>query len=390
MSLKDRSSPPARVAILQVIPALEAGGAERTSIDIAAALAREGFLPLVASQGGRLEQELQATGGEMLHLETATKAPQRIVANAFALRRIIINRNVKLVHARSRAPAWSALLAARMARVPFVTTYHGIYNATNSLKHTYNSVMVRSDAVIANSEWTAAHIRRTYQHIPKHLEIIPRGVDLMVFDPAGIAPDKISTLRAQWNAAPADLVLLLPGRLTRWKGQLVLIEALGEMKRSGTIGNIRAVLAGDAQGRNTYEEELRNAIATLGLEDTVFIAGHVGDMATAYMAADIVISASTEPEGFGRVAAEAGAMARPVIATDHGGARETILPDLSGLLTPPRDAGALRAAILWMAAMGAEARAKMGRRARVHVTAHFTKEKMCADTIALYRKLIQP
>lgn len=379
-----------RAAVLQIIPALEAGGAERTTVDIAAALAREEYLPLVASQGGRLEPELLATGGEAIRMDTAAKTPQRIIANAFALRRIITKRNVKLVHARSRAPAWSAFLAARMARVPFVTTFHGIYNAANPLKHTYNSVMVRSDAVIANSEWTAAHIRREYQRIPQYLEIIPRGVDLMVFDPAGIAPDKISALRAQWGAVPSDIVLLLPGRLTRWKGQLVLIEALAELKRSGGLGHIRAVLVGDAQGRDSYEAELKAAITAAQLTGTILITGHVSDMPTAYMAADIVISASTEPEGFGRVAAEAGVMNRPVIATDHGGARETVLADTSGLLTPPGDAGALRAAIAWMAAMGEEVRAKMGQQGRAHVIAHFTKEKMCADTIALYRKLIRP
>jgi glycosyltransferase involved in cell wall biosynthesis len=389
VSAIDKNRPSACAAILQVIPALEAGGAERTTIDIAAALAREGFLPLVASEGGRLEPELLAAGGEALRMDAATKAPHRIVANAFALRSIITARNVKLVHARSRAPAWSALLAARMARVPFVTTYHGIYNATNAFKRMYNSVMVRSDAVIANSEWTAAHIRREYQHVPEHLEIIPRGVDLMAFDPAGIAPDKISTLRAQWGAMANDIVLLLPGRLTRWKGQLVLIEALADLKRNGGIGNIRAVLAGDAQGRHSYEKELDAAIAAADIDGVVHISGHVGDMATAYLAADVVISASTEPEGFGRVAAEAGAMARPVIATDHGGARETVLPDISGLLTPPGDAGALRAAIAWMAAMGTEARIKMGQRGRAHIIAHYTKEKMCADTLGLYRKLIQ-
>ena len=367
---------------------MEAGGAERTTIDIAAALAREGFLPLVASEGGRLEPELLAASGEALRMDAATKAPHRIVANAFALRSIITARNVKLVHARSRAPAWSALLAARMAR----TVRHHLSWHLQRNKRVQAHVQFGDGAQRCGDRKfrvDSAHIRREYQHVPEHLEIIPRGVDLMAFDPAGIAPDKISTLRAQWGAMANDIVLLLPGRLTRWKGQLVLIEALADLKRNGGIGNIRAVLAGDAQGRHSYEKELDAAIAAADIDGVVHISGHVGDMATAYLAADVVISASTEPEGFGRVAAEAGAMARPVIATDHGGARETVLPDISGLLTPPGDAGALRAAIAWMAAMGTEARIKMGQRGRAHIIAHYTKEKMCADTLGLYRKLIQ-
>lgn len=382
------SDPVIRPAILQIIPALDAGGAERTTIDIAHALARDGLLPLVASEGGRLEPLLEGVGGELIRMPASAKAPHTIAANAFRLAAIVRARNVKLIHARSRAPAWSALLAAEMGRTAFVTTYHGIYNATNPFKRFYNSVMVRGDAVIANSEWTASHIAAEHRIARDRLHVIPRGVDLDHFDPAGIAPDRVATLRAQWGAVADDIVVLLPGRLTRWKGQLVFIEALAGLARSGKNGGLRAVLVGDAQGRAAYETELRTAIAAAGLGDTVAIAGHTDDMALAYLAADIVVSASTDPEAFGRVAAEAGAMGRAVIATDHGGARETVVAGMTGMLTAPGDAVELTAAISQLSMMGAEGRARMGARGRSHIVEHFSLGRMCADTIALYRKLI--
>jgi glycosyltransferase involved in cell wall biosynthesis len=380
--------PDSRTAVLQVVPALNAGGVERTTVEIAAALAGDGFIPLVASAGGRMEPQLAAAGGELIRLPLDTKAPQRIFANAVHLARILRTRNVKIVHARSRAPAWSALMAARMTGVRFVTTYHGIYNAGHALKRFYNSVMVRADVVIANSQWTADHIARTYRKPPKRLVVIPRGVDLAVFDPATVAPERVGTLLEAWNARPDDIVILLPGRLTRWKGQLVLIDAIAKLAREGLLGTARAVLIGDAQGRSRYEKEIRSAIRASGLDDRVVLAHHVADMAAAYLASDIVVSASTDPEAFGRVAAEGSAMGRPVIATDHGGARETILPNESGLLTPPGDSVALAAALGQLLAAGAEGRAAMGARGRAHIADRYTVSRMCADTLALYRELI--
>ena len=377
-------------AILQVIPALDTGGAERTTLDVAAALVREGFVALVASNGGRMEDELQASGAELIRMDAASKAPHVIVSNALFLRDIIRKRGVKLLHARSRAPAWSALMAAGMAGVPFVTTYHGIYNASNPLKRFYNSVMVRADAVIANSQWTADHIARAYKKAPKRLVVIPRGVDLEYFDPASIAPDRVAQLRKAWGVSEDDFVILLPGRLTRWKGQGVLIDAMARLKRNGTLGKARAILAGDAQGRDAYESELRAQIESAGLSEHIFIAGHVNDMATAYAASDVVVSASTDPEAFGRVAAEASAMAKPVIAADHGGARETVLTNVSGFLVPPGDAEATAVALEKMMATPPHGRINMGMAGRAHITRNYSRERMCSDTIALYRSLIVP
>jgi glycosyltransferase involved in cell wall biosynthesis len=386
--LSSPASPNPRIPILQVIPALDTGGAERTAIDVAATLVQNGFNALVASNGGRLESELARAGGELIRMNVASKAPPTIFSNALALHDLVRARAVRLIHARSRAPAWSALLAARWSRIPFVTTYHGFYNASNPLKRFYNSVMVRGDAVIANSQWTADHIAREYRWRPARLAVIPRGVDLQTFDPAGISPRRVSDLRRAWNVRDDDFVVLLPGRLTRWKGQGVLIDALAVLKNQHGLGNIHAILAGDAQGRDAYESELRKSIADAGLSDQVLIAGHVSDMATAYSAADVVLSTSVEPEAFGRVAAEASAMGKPVIASDHGGARETVVPDVSGFLVAPGDATALAAAIKRIAAMSADERAQMGAAGRAHVVAKFSRERMCADTLSLYRDLL--
>lgn len=377
-----------RPAILQIVPMLDAGGAERTTVDIAAALARQGFRPLVATHGGRLVGELQRAGGEWIELAVHSKWPATLLANIGRIRRIVRRQNIKLLHARSRAPAWSAFYAARAEKIPFVTTYHGIYNAKGPVKRYYNSIMARGDAVIANSEWTAGHIRSEHSFAPKRLAVIPRGVDLERFDPARISRERVESLRASWGARQGDIVVFLPGRLTRWKGQSALIKAMGNLKQGGSGTALRAVLAGDPQGRESYKAELSALASSLGLSENLLIADHIVDMPVAYLAADIVVSASTDPEAFGRVAAEAGAMGRPVVATDHGGSREIILRDKSGLLIAPGDPLALSAAIDKLAAAGPEFRRHMGEAARAHVTSHFTVERMCADTIALYRELL--
>ena len=382
------SPEPLRPTILQVIPSLDAGGAERTTIEIAQALTDAGFSALVASEGGRMEGELKAVGGALVAMPLNTKSPVRMAANAMALRDLIRKRGVKLVHARSRAPAWSTFFAARMAHVPFVTTYHGIYNAGHPLKRFYNSVMAKGDMVIANSQWTAEHIKKEHGIDPVRLAVIPRGVDLSRFDPGGIAPDRIAAMRASWGVPQGSSVILLPGRLTRWKGQELLIAALAKLKQDGKLGNVCAVLAGDAQGRNAYVQELQASATAAGLQTVISIPGHVSDMAAAYLAADIVVSASTDPEAFGRVAAEAGAMARPVIATDHGGARETVIANVSGLLVPPGNADALATALAVMLALTPDERAAMGAKARAHIVANYSLDRMCAATLAVYRKLL--
>jgi glycosyltransferase involved in cell wall biosynthesis len=383
-------TPDSEPAILQIVPSLDTGGAERTTIDIAKALRASGIRALVVSEGGRLEPELSAAGGELIRLPAASKSPLTIWHNASALAKIIRERNVMLIHARSRAPAWSALIAARRTGIPFVTTYHGIYNAKGPLKRWYNSVMVRSDAVIANSQWTADHILSTYAVPRNRLTTIPRGLDLQRFDPRNVAPERIAALRQSWGAREGERVVLLPGRLTRWKGQTVFLKALGELNRNCRLpSDVRAVIAGDAQGRDEYANELKAGIAIEDLTEKVVLAGHITDMPAAYLAADIVVSASADPEAFGRIPPEAAAMGRPIIATDHGGSRETVLPGESGLLVKPNSARALGRALSDLLALPRADLARMGAAGRAHVAANFTVERMCAATLNLYATLIE-
>jgi len=378
-----------RPAILQIIPSLHAGGAERTTIDIAHALVAEGYAAIVASEGGRMEYELLQAGAELIRFPAATKNPLTIWQNAETLADIIRERNVVLVHARSRAPAWSAFIAARRTRIPFVTTYHGIYSGKGRLKRAYNSVMAKGDAVIANSQWTANHVLKTYPAAQARLAVIPRGLDLSYFDPAQVTPARVASLWRIWQLTGRERIVLLPGRLSRWKGQLVFIEALALLKASGRWPeDARAVIAGDTQGRSEYGSELAHAIQEADVDGIVTLTGHINDMAAAYVASSIVISASTDPEAFGRVPPEAAAMGRPVIATDHGGTRETVLVGESGLLTPPGDAVALAGSIADLLGRTPEQLAEMGARGQTHVAERFTVERMCADTLALYRKLI--
>ncbi len=377
-------------AILQIVPSLDAGGAERTTIDIAAALAREEYGALVASEGGRMEGELLRAGGELIRFPAGTKNPAAIWRNAGILAGMIRERNIALIHARSRAPAWSALIAARRTGIPFVTTYHGIYNAHGPLKRWYNSVMARGDCVIANSQWTVEHVLKTYPDARDRLVVIPRGIDLSYFDSAAVSTDRVSAIRNVWGFTGGERVVFLPGRLTRWKGQHVFAAALARLNSAGRWPkDARAVIAGDPQGRDGYAAELTRAIGEGALQESVIVAPHVSDMAAAYLASDIVVSASIDPEAFGRVPPEAAAMGRPTIATDHGGARETVLAGKSGLLVPPGDSAALADAIVKLLSLAPEQRAAMGAKGRSHIAARFTLERMCADTLAVYKRLIR-
>jgi glycosyltransferase involved in cell wall biosynthesis len=374
--------------VIQVVPRLETGGAERTTVDVANALAHAGWGSIVVSQGGRMTTQLDQRVKHVV-LPVATKNPFAIFRNAAEIANLAKARGANLIHARSRACAWSAMMAADRRKIPWVATYHGIYNAKNFLKRFYNSVMVRANAVIANSEWTAAHIRETYRLPVKRLTVIPRGVDVAHLDPSQVSRERVNAVRAAWNVRVGERVVLLPGRMARWKGQLVFVDAIARLKADGRLpADVRAVMAGDNQGRFEYADEVGVALAEKGIASIALMAGHVDDMAAAYAASDIVVSASTDPEAFGRVAAEAGAMARPVIATDHGGARETVLAGVSGLLVPPGDGAALADALANLLSRPAVNLTVMGNAGRAHIAAHYTVERMCEATIALYRDVI--
>jgi glycosyltransferase involved in cell wall biosynthesis len=375
--------------VLQVTPTLNAGGVERTTLEIADAISRAGGLALVASAGGRLESDLGAAGGELVRLPVSSKNPLTLWRNAGRLARLAAARGVNLIHARSRAPAWSALIAARRLKLPFVTTYHGVYNARTAPKRFYNSVMARGDLVIANSEFTRAHVMATYGTAPERVIAIPRGVDVQAFDAEKFDAAAIAQTRAAWDAESDSnqLVIILPARLTRWKGQLVLIDAVARLD-SRRPGSVQVIFAGDAQGRTRYVAELKSAIEVAGLGERARIVGHVDNIAAALAASDVVVLPSIEPEAFGRGAIEAQAMSRPVIAAAHGGLAETIVDGATGLLVPPGDAEALAGALERLIDMGPQARRDMGRRGRERVVANYTTAAMQAATLAVYDRLL--
>ena len=380
--------------ILQIIPRLDAGGAERTTIDIAAALVGVGARALVASVGGRLASELQAAGGVLAPFPAATKNPLAMALNAPRLARLIAEERIDLVHARSRAPAWVALGACRRTRRPFVTTYHGAYGGRSALKLFYNSVMARGDAVIANSQFTADAIERVYPFARGRLAVIPRGTDLARFAPTAVERSRVTRLRETWGAAPHERVVLLAARLTEWKGQRVLIEAAQLLKQRG-VTDVRFILAGDPQGRESYARDLDQRIRRAGLDGIVSRVGHCHDMPAALIAASVVAVPSTEPEAFGRSAVEAQAMGAMVVVSDSGAAPETVLAppetpaqERTGWRVPPGDATALADALMSALTLGASARDAIAARARTHVEANFSLRQMTEKTLAVYRAIL--
>jgi glycosyltransferase involved in cell wall biosynthesis len=372
------------LAVLQVIPELETGGAERTAVDVAAAVVRAGGRSWIATEGGRLAAEARAAGIQICQGPYASKNPFVVWRNAARLALLAKQNGIDIIHARSRAPGWSSLLAAQRARVPFVATYHGIYNVGGSAKRLYNSVMARADAVIANSQFTADHVLAEHSVVPSRLYVIPRGIDVDRFAPDKVPAERIAALRRQWQVEADRKVILLPGRLTRWKGQLVFIDALARMRSKDVL----AVLAGDAQDRDTYVDDLRSAIEREGLSERVRITGHCDDIPAAMMASDVVVAPSIEPEAFGRIAVEAQAMGRPLVASALGAQRETVEDGVTGFLVPPNDSTALAAAMDRALSLDAETRKAMALAGRARVLARYTVDAMTAATLDIYRKLV--
>ncbi len=373
---------PARV--LQVLPRLVAGGVERGTVDMAAALAEAGAVPVVASAGGPMEAHLKRHGAQHLTLPLASKNPFVIRRNVDRLAQVIEAQDIDIVHARSRAPAWSALGATRKTGCHFVTTVHAPYGAKGSLKRRYNSVMMRGEKVIAISEFVADYMRRTYDMDPAKIRVIHRGVDLVRFDPEKVTPERVIKLARQWRMPDGVPLILLPGRLTRWKGQTVMLDALARLKDE----NVCCALLGSAMGREGFRSELEQKIAQSGLTGRAFILDNCDDMPAAYKLADMVVSASSEPEGFGRVVSEGQAMGRIVIVSNHGGAKEQIIDGETAFAFTPDDPDSLADCIRRAVRLDPAQRDKMQRRAVEHVRDHFSNAVMCRKTIDLYREIL--
>ena len=372
--------------ILQVLPRLDSGGVERGTLEIAEAIARAKMKPLVASSGGKLVPRIARVGGTHIELPLASKNPITMYKNAWMLYRLIRAQGINIVHARSRAPAWSAYFAAKWAGVPFMTTFHGIYGNDNNFKRRYNDIMVRGERVIAVSQFVYDHLITEYQVPPERIRLIPRGVDFSQFDESKIMPDRVASLIKTWRLSDDEdpPIIFCPGRITRIKGQDFLIEALAKMKDEDFL----CIIAGDDAGHESYREELETLIREHGLDGKVRITDSTTYMAEAFTLSRIVVVPSTKPESFGRIAIEAQAMGKLVVATDHGGARETIVPNETGYLVPPGDAESLAAAIRYSLSIDATTRKLMGNYAKQHVRAQFSSEQMQERTIAVYRELL--
>ena len=366
--------------VLQLVPELNAGGVEGTTLEVAQALIAGGHSAHVISAGGRLEDELLSMGGILHKADIGSKNLFTVFRRIRLLRAIIHEHKIDIVHARSRAPAWPAFHAARIEGVAFLTTYHGIYNSSSALKTYYNSVMAKGEHIIANSEYTKTHIIKTHGTAAEKITAIARGVDMEKFDPSQFTEQDRTTQRHHWRVASNKKLILLPGRLTRWKGQVEAINAMRHLPN-----NYMLVLLGDAQGRDEYVNELKYLAQDNGVSDRVIMPGHFNKMPRALAAADVVISASTDPEAFGRVAAEAQAMEKPVVATAHGGALESVVDKKTGFLVTPSDAKALaegiRKALAWKTYDGPAARAR--------ISAHFSTKSLQAKTLAVYNDLLK-
>jgi len=386
MPSEDRASRSTRPpVVLQVLPSLVTGGVERGTVDMAGSLTEAGWTALVASSGGPMVRELDRQGVKHITLPLHSKNPLVIKANIAKLEAVIREHGVDIVHARSRAPAWSAWYAAQATGAHFVTTFHGTYNlGWMGLKARYNAVMTRGERVIAISNFIANHMRTCYGIHPSKVRVVHRGVDLTKFDPARVSQERIIQLAQRWRLPDGHKVIMLPGRLTRWKGQIVLIEALARLGRR----DLRCLLVGSDQGRTGYTEELKALVAARGLTDIVHIVGECNDMPAAYMLTDVVVSASTDPEAFGRVIVEGQAMGRPVVVTDNGAGRENVLDGQSGLLVPPGDPDALAAALGRLLEMPLSEREAVAEIAINFVRENFSRELMCARTIDVYREVL--
>jgi glycosyltransferase involved in cell wall biosynthesis len=375
---------PGNVAILQVLPSLVTGGVERGTVEITRAIADAGATALVASAGGRMVPAIERAGGRHITLPLNSKNPLTMWRNASRLATLIGVENIAIVHARSRAPAWSAWWACQRAGAHFLTTYHGTYREDLPFKRHYNAVMAKGERVIAASRFIAGLIAAQHAVDPARIRIIPRGVDPAVFDPAAINGGRIARLAAEWRLPDGAAVALLPGRLTSWKGQAVLIEAVALLARR----DVCCVLVGSDQGRWRYTAGLIRQGEAYGIADRLRLVGECDDMPAALMLADVVVHASTEPEAFGRVVIEAQAMGRPVIASDLGGPVETVEHGVTGWRVPPGDAAALAAAIELALALPAADRAELSRRARGAVLHNYTVAAMQAATLAVYEDLL--
>ncbi|WP_435166396.1 glycosyltransferase family 4 protein [Candidatus Pelagibacter bacterium nBUS_28] len=377
--------------VLQVIPKLGYGGAETGCYDIAHYLPENSCGSFIVTSGGELLKFVDKKKVKIIKLPVHSKNPLIIFINSLALVAIILVKNISIVHARSRAPAWSCLLAAKITGRKFVTTFHGTYNFNNKIKKFYNSVMVRSDLIIAGSNFIFSHIKDNYTkylNAKKKLLVIFRGINIDYFDPTTKLDSDEKKLLIKWQIEKDKKIILLPGRLTGWKGQEVFIEAINLVNIELGYEAFYAVILGSDQGRDLYKKKLIRLTEQYRLNNQVKFIDHCNDMALAYKVSDIVISASIEPEAFGRVAVEAQSMEKLIIASDIGGSNETIIDEKTGFLFKSNNAKSLSKKILKVLSMDETLLQSIGKEGRKNIIQKFNVEKMCFSTYSEYKRIL--
>ena len=379
------------INVLQVIPKLGYGGAETGCYDIAHFLPENNCKSFIVTSGGELTKFIDRKKVKLIRLPVHSKNPLMILMNSIILVGIILVFNISIVHARSRAPAWSCLFATKITRRKFVTTFHGTYNFRGKLKKFYNSVMVRSDLVIAGSNFIFSHIQENYPEFlnsKKKFLVIFRGINVDYFDPTTKLETDENKLLEEWHINNKKKIILMPGRLTSWKGQELFIEALNLVKIELGYEAFHVVILGSAQGRDMYKKKLINLTEKYNLKDQIKFVDHCKDMALAYNISDIVVSASIEPEAFGRVAVEAQSMEKVIIASNIGGSNETIINEKTGFLFESGDPGALSKKIIQAMTMDESSLELMGKEGRKNIIKKFNVEKMCFSTYSEYKRLL--
>ena len=379
------------IKVLQVIPKLGYGGAETGCYDIAHYLPENNCKSFIVTSGGELIKFIDKEKVKLIRLPVHSKNPLLIFLNSFFLIGIIIFFNISIVHARSRAPAWSCLIATKLTRRKFVTTFHGTYNFSGKLKKLYNSVMVRSDLIIAGSNFIFSHIKENYSEFlefKKKFLVIFRGINIDYFDPSTKLDTDEKKLRHEWGIKDEKKIVLVPGRLTSWKGQELLIEAVNLVKIELGYEAFHVVILGSDQGRDLYKKKLIRLTEQYRLNNQITFIDHCKDMALAYQVSDIVISPSIEPEAFGRVAVEAQSMEKLIIASNIGGSNETIVNEETGFLFKSGDAKSLSKRIIQAITMDESAIKLIGIEGRKNIINKFNVEKMCFSTYSEYKRLL--
>jgi glycosyltransferase involved in cell wall biosynthesis len=379
------------IKVLQVIPKLGYGGAETGCYDLAHYLAENNCTSFIVTSGGELVKYIDKKKVKLIKLPVQSKNPILIFLNAIILSIIILFYGISIVHARSRAPAWSCLIATKITGRKFVTTFHGTYNFKSLIKKIYNSVMVRSDLIIAGSNFIFTHINQNYPkylNLKKKFLVIFRGINVDYFDPTTKLESQEKQLLLKWKIEKNKKIVLMPGRLTSWKGQEIFIEAINLVNKELGYEAFDAVILGSDQGRNIYKKKLIRLAEQHRLNKQLKFIDHCKDMALAYKVSDIVISASIEPEAFGRVSVEAQSMQKPIIASNIGGSNETIIDNKTGLLFDTGDAKSLCKKLLEILSLDETTLKSMGIEGRKNVIKKFNVEKMCFSTYAEYNKLV--